>query len=161
MNHRRYASRSRAGLDLNPLDVNSAEDMRWLETLIWPGQGDRVERLRAAIEVARVEPPPVHRGDLLADLVALAASAPAGAQLVIFHTAVLGYVTSQASRDRFADSVHRTGAVWISNEAPGVFPSLAALAPPSTHPAHFLLAVNGRPVAWTEPHGQSLHWFGT
>ena len=32
--------------------------------------------------------------------------------------------------------------------------------PPPPGPDHFLLAVDGRPVAWTAPHGQSIHWFG-
>ena len=32
----------RAGIDLNPLDVTDPEDVRWLETLIWPEQEDRL-----------------------------------------------------------------------------------------------------------------------
>src|SRR5579862_1709076 len=55
----------RAGLDLNPLDVTSDDDVRWLSCLVWPGEGDRAERLAAAIAVARRDPPAVHRGDLL------------------------------------------------------------------------------------------------
>ena len=31
----------RAGLDLNPLDVTSDDDVRWLSCLVWPGEGDR------------------------------------------------------------------------------------------------------------------------
>ena len=58
----------RRGLDLNPLDVASTSDMEWLETLVWPEQQGRRERLRAAIEVARRGPPTVARGDLLKDL---------------------------------------------------------------------------------------------
>src|SRR5215472_9951168 len=37
-------------LDLNPLSVASSIDMDWLETLIWPEQHARRERLRTAIE---------------------------------------------------------------------------------------------------------------
>ena len=39
----------RAGIDLNPLDVRSADDVAWLEALIWPEQEFRRERLRRAI----------------------------------------------------------------------------------------------------------------
>ena len=39
---------------------------------------------------ARRDPPVVHRGDLLTDLPALAAQAPADATLVVYHTSVLG-----------------------------------------------------------------------
>jgi hypothetical protein len=73
----------RAGLDLNPLDVTSDDDARWLSCLVWPGEGDRAQRLRAAISAARRDPPVVHRGDLLTDLPALAAQAPADATLVV------------------------------------------------------------------------------
>jgi hypothetical protein len=38
----------RAGLDLNPLDVTSDDDTRWLSCLVWPGEGDRAQRLAAA-----------------------------------------------------------------------------------------------------------------
>jgi hypothetical protein len=150
----------RLGLDLNPLDVGSPADVDWLETLVWPGQEERARNLRAAIEIARADPPTVRRGDLRTELAAVAALAPREMQLVIYHTAVLGYVPSQADRDAFARAVSETRAVWISNEVPSAFPNLARTAPPPPGPDHFLLAVDGRPVAWTAPHGQSIHWFG-
>jgi hypothetical protein len=50
--------------------------------------------------------------------------------------------------------------VWISNEAPRVFPDIAARAGTPGPPGHFLLAVNGAPVAWTDPHGASIEWLG-
>jgi hypothetical protein len=149
----------RCGLDLNPLDLHSASDMAWLETLVWPGQERRADQLRAAIEVARLEPPKVHLGNLLSDLPAIARLAPANAQLVIFHSAVLAYLASQSDRDQFASIVRRIGAVWICNEAPSVYPEIARSAPQPPNPGQFLLAVDGRPVAWAGPHGQSLEWF--
>jgi hypothetical protein len=150
----------RCGLDLNPLDVNAPAEMAWLETLVWPGQEHRARGLRAAIEIARADPPEIRRGDLLTDLPAVAARAPRDMQLVVFHTAVLGYVGSRSDRDAFAAAVRRLGAVWISNEAAGAFPDLAKCAPPSARPGrNFLLMVDGKPVAWTAPHGQSIDWF--
>ena len=149
----------RCGLDLNPLDVNSPAEMAWLETLVWPGQEYRAPNLRAAIEIARADPPEVRRGDLLTDLPAIAAVAPNDMQVVVYHTAVLGYVPSQSDRDAFAKTVAQTNAVWISNEVPSVFPELARAAPPPPSPRHFLLVVDGKPIAWTSPHGQSIEWF--
>ncbi|MGH3160063.1 MAG: DUF2332 family protein, partial [Streptosporangiaceae bacterium] len=55
----------RAGLDLNPLDVRSDDDVRWLECLVWPGESDRAQRLADAVATARRDPPAVYRGDLL------------------------------------------------------------------------------------------------
>jgi len=145
----------RAGLDLNPLDVARHDDVRWLSCLVWPGESDREERLAAAIAAARRDPPPVHRGDLLTDLPALAARAPADATLVIFHSAVLAYVAPQ-DRERFAQAVRGLGAVWLSNESPGVVPGL-----PFTdfREGTFVLGQGGRtPLAFTDGHGAWLHW---
>ena len=145
----------RAGVDLNPLDVTSDDDMRWLECLIWPGEPGRRERLAAAVETARRAPPPVHRGDLLTDLPALASQAPPGATLVVFHSAVLAYV-SEPERARFAATVTGLGGVWLSNEAPGVLPGIAA---PSRDGHQFLLVRDGSTlVAATDAHGTWLDW---
>ena len=148
----------RAGLDLNPLDVASDEDTAWLSALIWPEQEDRRRNLRAALGVARRDPPRVVRGDLLRDLAALMAEAPAEATLVVFHTAVLAYVGTAEARLRFVDAVRQSRAVWISNEVPSVFHDVAIRAP-AVPRGRFLLAVDGVPKAWTGPHGQSLEWF--
>lgn len=151
----------RAGLDLNPLDAASDEDTAWLEALIWPEQDDRRRNLRAALAVARREPPRVVRGDLLRDLEPLMAEAPAEATLVVFHTAVLAYVSALEARLRFVDTVRRSRAVWISNEVPSLFADIAARAPAPAPRGRFLLAVDGEPKAWTAPHGQSLDWFAS
>jgi hypothetical protein len=149
----------RLGLDLNPIDLRSDDEVGWLETLVWPDQEDRAKRLRAAIALARADPPRVVKGDLLTDLEPLLAAAPKAATRVVFHSAVLAYVTSQEHRDRFAATVRRAGATWISNEAPNSFPSYAATAPPAPMRGRFLLMLNGTPLAWTGPHGQSIDWF--
>jgi hypothetical protein len=147
----------RAGLDLDPLDLDDPEEAAWLETLVWPGQEARAGRLRAATRLARRDPPAVAKGDLARDLPALAATAPSDATLVIFHSAVLVYV-GEDDRDRFTGIVRELDAVWISNESPAVFPRIAAKldAPPPRD--RFLLAVDGEPVALTGPHGQSIDW---
>jgi hypothetical protein len=79
----------RAGIDLNPLDVSNADDMAWLEALVWPEHEQRRRRLRSAIEIARGEPPTLVKGDPLDTLQETAASAPRDATLDVFHSAVL------------------------------------------------------------------------
>jgi hypothetical protein len=148
----------RAGLDLNPLDVRNDDDMAWLETLVWPDQPDRLAQLRAAIAVARTDPPRIVRGDLLTSLPALVAEAPKDATVVVFHTAVLAYVTDPATRTAFARTIRELGAVWISNEAPDVFPAIAAKLTSPGPAGAFLLAVNGEPTAWSESHGAWIDW---
>ena len=145
----------RAGLDLNPLDVTSDDDVRWLSCLVWPGEGDREQRLAAAVAAARRDPPVVHRGDLLTDLPALAAQAPADATLVVYHSAVLAYVTTE-DRRRFAATVRGLQAVWLSNEGPGVVPDLPA---PPHRGAAFVLGRDGStPLALADGHGAWLQW---
>lgn len=83
----------RAGIDLNPLDAGDEGDVRWLESLVWPGDEEaaRVERLRGA------------------------------ASVVVFHSAVLAYL-GRGERDRFAALVGELPVRWVSNEGWGVFP---------------------------------------
>jgi hypothetical protein len=149
----------RAGLDLNPLDVTDPAQTAWLEALVWPEQSQRLHRLRAAIKLAAAARPNVRKGSLLHDdLERLCAEAPKSATLVIFHTAVLAYIADRSLRERFSDRAMALCPFWISNEAPRVFPKIAGRTHPDSKPGRFLLAVNGAPVAWTEPHGAAIEW---
>ena len=148
----------RAGLDSDPIDVNNDDQIAWLEALIWPGEPDRLENLRAALAIARQDPPRIIRGDLRADLAQLAAEAPRGMTLVVFHTAVLAYVESREDRKAFARTVRELAPVWISNEAPGVFPEISAKVSRPAPPHHFLLSLDEEPIAWTDLHGASIEW---
>jgi len=144
----------RAGLDLSPLDVTSDDDVRWLSCLVWPGEGDRARRLQAAVAAARRDPPAVHRGDLATDLPALAAEAPAGLTLVVYHSSVL-YQVAPHDRERFAATVRSLGASWLSSEAPGIVPGTALAA---VDDQMCVLASGGMPVATADSHGTWLNW---
>jgi hypothetical protein len=148
----------RAGLDLAPNDVTDEESVSWLESLVWPGERDRIGPLRAAIAVARADPPRVVEGDLRRDLPALAAEAPANATLVVFHTAVLGYVHEVADRRAFAETVRDLGARWIANEPPGVVELTQPPRPGPTPGGELLLSLDDEPLAWADPHGAWLKW---
>lgn len=153
----------RGGLDLNPLDVRDKDQMTWLETLVWPEHDDRRELLRHAIEIARADPPHLERGDILADLPLLVADASRHGEVVVFHSVVVGYLPPD-DRERFDVMMRRLvadGACrWVSNEAPNVLPRVVTDAPPPRDDTSLALAVDGRAVAWTHPHGRSMHWFG-
>ncbi|WP_446219163.1 DUF2332 domain-containing protein [Micromonospora sp. IBHARD004] len=147
----------RAGLDLNPLDVTDPADVAWLDALIWPEHTHRRARLRAAAAVAAADPPVLMRGDLVDDLPALVARAPAGATLVVFHTSVL-YQVPAPRRRAFAEVVRGLPGHWIANESPDVLPHDALPQPPGE--AFFnVLALDGTPLAWTRGHGQAIDWF--
>jgi hypothetical protein len=148
----------RAGLDLNPLRVDDPADVAWLDALIWPEQAHRRARLRAAAAVAGAEPPLLVRGDLVDDLPALAARAPAGATLVVFHTSVLYHVPAPR-REAFVEVVRGLPGHWVANEAPDVL-VYDGLPEPPVDALHNVLALDGTPLAWTRSHGQALTWFG-
>lgn len=93
--------------------------------------------------MVRAEPPRIVAGDLNAEVTSLAAEAPKGATLVIFHSAVL--------------TVGSLDAHWIANEGPGVLP-VAAPSSPRPGTAMFLVTVDSEPVAYAAGHGQTLHW---
>jgi hypothetical protein len=152
---------ARTGIDLNPLDPSDEDTRAWLRVLVWPGPAadDRLARLDAAAVIAAREPARMLRGHLLDRLPEAVESAPAEATVVVFHTAVLPYVPS-AERVAFTDLVRALPVRWIAQEGPGALPDVDA-AVPDLDEAHgrFLLSLDGRPVAWTAPHGGRIDWF--
>ena len=151
----------RGGVDLNPLDVRDDDAMRWLETLVWPEHDDRRARLAAAVGLAREDPPTLVRGDLNEALPALVEQVPPEATLVVFHSAVLAYLSAE-DRDLFALGMAVTPGHWVSNEGPRVLPTVAAtlpgdaVPPSAVGPAPFVLGLDGRAVAFTEGHGRAI-----
>ena len=151
----------RRGIDLDPIDVADADAVDWLAHLIWPGPDHdaRVARLRAAAKVAASDPPEIVRGDLLDRVTDVAATAPAEATLVVFHSAVLLYLDAEQRR-RFADIMAGLGAevgrkvVWLSNETTGTLPEIDAQVPAGTRTDHrFVQTWDTRPIALAGQHG--------
>ncbi|MFE4229768.1 DUF2332 domain-containing protein [Arthrobacter sp. NPDC056886] len=156
----------RAGIDLNPLDVRNPDDVAWLEALVWPEQEFRLDRLRQAIAIAQERPPLLVAGDLNERLVELVGRAPADAALVVFHSAVMGYLDA-GGRARFrrtmAELAAERGCHWLSNEGHTVIAQAdGSTVVPEMDDARlrgrFLLLQDGLPAAITGPHGQSLEW---
>jgi prepilin-type processing-associated H-X9-DG protein len=148
----------RAGIDLEPIDLDDADAVKWLEMLVWPEEEDRLRRLRAAIEIAREERPRIIRGNLLERLRDVAAEAPRDATLVVFHTAVLAYLPT-ADRRRFRDQVLAIRAEWVSNEGDDVVPGLSPPSIEPVDPSHFVISTGGRsPIAFCDGHGRWLQW---
>ena len=158
----------RRGLDVSPIDVHDDDAIRWLMACVWPEHHERRRRLEGAIDLARANPPTVSAGDLVDDLPAMLAEVPDDAQLVVFHSAVLSYVSrdrQQAFAEVLADTSKRRDVVWLANEASGVIPEMTALAP-SLSSLRFLLGrtrfTNGQRhddlLALAHPHGAELAW---
>jgi hypothetical protein len=148
----------RRGVDLNPLDVTDPDTAAWLEALVWAGDTDREERLRAALRIAAVDPPPVLAGDILDTIVPLAEDTPADANLVIMHSAVMPYLRPE-DRARLVELVSSMPGVWVSFEGRGALPEIDARLPAGASDEDaFVLARDGEPVALASPHGRWLRW---
>ena len=153
----------RAGIDLAPLDVRSEADSRWLETLIWPEQHDRLQRIRAAADIVRADPPLLVAGDAADALAGLAAQAPPGATLVVVSSGVLVYV-ARPRREFFLEELAKLDARWVGLEAAGLFPSVvqsiesATGGVPDDLGSRFALSLDGEALALVQPHGRRVDW---
>lgn len=139
----------RRGIDLQPRSVLDPEDVRWLEALVPPDRPDRLARLRAAVEVARPDPPVVEPGDALADLDRVAALAPRDATLVVAALGTLVYLPRDA-RAAIREAVASRSARFATFEAAGIADR------GEDPPAPFVLALDGVPLAAGAPHGDRL-----
>lgn len=146
----------RAGIDLHPLDVRDDNDVRWLETLVWPEQAERLERIRAAIQIVKTDPPTLTAGNAIDKLPTVAASVPRHASLVVVTSAMLVYLP-YLERMRLVDAIQNLDAHWISLDGIGVLPEVDARHP---HPqrGQFTLSLDGEPLAEVGPHGQYVNW---
>lgn len=104
-----------------------------------------------------IESDPVE-GDLVDALPALLAEAPADATKVVFHTSVL-YQVPEARCREFVALVQQLPVHWISIEDTGTIDLPGVPAPPPDGLHHNVLALDGKPLAWTQSHGRTLHWF--
>jgi hypothetical protein len=150
----------RRGLDLAPVSLDDTEHLGWLEMLIPPDNTEGLERFRAALAVARADPPTIIRGDLRSDVPALVAAAPPDATVVVFHSGVLAYL-SAPDRSAFAEQMHALPVTWINNEPPWAFDhgdvAAASLLATGRRPG-FVLAVGDTPIATTDLLGATLRW---
>ncbi len=152
----------RSGIDLNPLDVADEDAMAWLATLVWPGESVRLAQLRAAIEIARADPPQIAAGDLVDLLPEQIERASAYGHVVVFHSAVIAYLDparQQEFRALMTELVSTGACRWVSNEDKRVLPEVVATGPgvPRDYPT-FVLGLDGVALAWTHGHGSSMTW---
>ena len=155
----------RAGIDLNPLDVRNPDDVAWLEALVWPEQEFRRERLHQAVAIAQLEPPLLLAGHLNEQLENLVDQAPPDAALVVFHSAVMGYLSSRerAQFQAMMAKLTARGGHWLSNEGNTVIEqedgsSVVPNIDEARLKGRFLISHNSEPVAIAGPHGQNLEW---
>lgn len=147
-----------AGLELDPVDIEDPDAVRWLRALIWPEHIERHARLEAAIAIGRHDPPRVVAGDATTDLAALLAEAPAAPQLCVFATHALYQIPRKGQEQIFEAMRVASGQrsiAFVTMEGTGVDYSELFLhwyedgERSVTH------------LANCNPHGRWIEWFGS
>jgi hypothetical protein len=136
---------ARHGFDVQPLDVERADDLNWLRACIWPGENARLDRLTAAVAAFREAatgptPPRLEIADLPdvpGRLERLAQAAVPDAVLLAYQTVVRDYLTAE-SRARYLEGMTR----WVAAESPA-------------GPRRIWIELEAAPEAWKDPAGQS------
>lgn len=114
---------SRAGCDLDPPHIESDTDVRLLEAFVWADQPDRLEQLRAAVRLARADPPRVDRARARDWLPGELAAPAQGVCRVVFHSSMWIYLAGDEQaelRERMAEHGARatpeSPLAWLSHE---------------------------------------------
>ena len=115
----------RTGVDLVVIRLDDADALRWSEALIWPDQVERLDRFRAAVEVARSRPPRMIEGDGRAIVPEVAERTPPTMVPCIFHSHAI-YQWKSLVREEFARSIKALGRTrdlvcvsleWLGNDS--------------------------------------------
>ena len=114
---------ARRGCDLDPRHIASDADVRQLEAFVWADQPERLEQLRAAIAVARDDPPQVDAESALPWLERELARPAEGVCRVVYHSSMWLYLEAEeqaAIRTLFAEhgaaATARAPLAWFRHE---------------------------------------------
>jgi len=137
---------SRAGCDPRPVDPRTEEGHLTLTSYVWPDQLDRLERLRAALAVARQVDARVERAGAAEWIEARLAEPAPGTATVVFHSIVMQYLPDD-ERERFESAVASHDLAWLRME-------------PADEAAdvRLMLAGEDRLLARAGYHGDFLEW---
>ncbi len=159
---------SRAACDQNPLDPCSADDRLRLRAYVWPDQTARMERLDAAIDLARATGVTVQKADAAAWVrERLAGELPEGTT-VVYHSVFLQYPPVEV-RETIAATLEEAGVrtrngrclAWVRFEPESVLSGARA----STRDVlNVVTWTDGQrdevTLAEVDPHGRTMSWAG-
>ena len=167
---------SRSGIDVSPIFVGDAAEVRWLRACLWPHDAERRQRFDAAVAIARTQRWPLSTTtDAAASMAAWLRDVPDDVTPVVFNSWVLQYFDAALLRphvDSLLGQVVAHGVTWISAEDPtrsrtwwpGKPESAADQRPNAT--AWTVARPDGRGgVAWqlaatSHAHGRWMQWKG-
>jgi hypothetical protein len=159
---------ARIGVDQAPLDLADHDVARWLLACLWPDQTDRIERLRAAIEVGRSRDADIRTGDATGLVGQAVTDAAQSGHPVIMNSWVLNYFTPEARRGYLAELDRigsQTDMSWVYAESPALCSGLPFPEDESVQQMTVVMLARWRDgmrtvrhIGNTHPHGYWLHW---
>jgi hypothetical protein len=161
---------ARTGIDRSTVDLSDPADVRWLLACVWPDTG-RLDRTRAAVELAQRDPPTVREGDANELLSGVLDELPSDAVRVVCTTWSFSYFSLEqrgAFEDLLSEASQRGPVAWLCGDGTGVSASLAERAGTSVESSDQLLGVDlfdrgdreSVLLARVHPHGSWLEWCG-
>jgi hypothetical protein len=122
----------RVGIDVDPVDVHDADQVRWQLACVWPDTG-RLTRTRTAFAEARRAHLRLLQGDAVEAIGEVVRGLPSDAVATVLSTWAFGYLPEER-RQLFVDELRALGrqrsVAWVSGEGPGVVPYFASVEPP-------------------------------
>ncbi len=150
---------SRRGCDRNVLDVTDAGHADRIISYVWPDQTDRMQRVAAALELARVDPPHIDQADA-GDWIETVISddAAPGIARVVLHSIAFQYFP-ETVQHRITSRMEAAGAKATS-EAPLAWLSFEQF---GTEGPRLVLRLwpgnTSRVLASADAHCRSIHWY--
>jgi hypothetical protein len=149
----------RAGCDVAPLRLDSAEDRLTLRSYLWPDEPDRLRRIDAALEVADRHPLAVAACAAERWLPCVLAAARPGELTVVWQSVMRQYVPDEAwaaieraMREAGGAATSETPLAWLSME-PGDDPLAGFVVTATTWPGGTV-----RRLAHAGDHGPPVRW---
>jgi hypothetical protein len=146
----------RNGCDLSPVDPGTDEGRLTLLSYVWPDQLERIERLRAALQIAPDVPAHVERAEAVPWLEGHLAEPHPGTTTVVFHSVVAGYLQEE-DRLRFVQTIDDAGR-RASDEAPVAWLSLERVEDRFELRLQLWPGGDERILAFSDPHGPPVTW---
>jgi hypothetical protein len=148
----------RSGCDQNPLEPGCRDTELVLSAYIWAGQVERLGRLRAALDIARRVPAPLHLADAADWLEAALRGASSRTATVVFHSIVMPYLGDRG-RERVREIMQQAGS-RATSDAPLAWLRMEPGADQAE--VHLTLWPSGeeRLIATAGFHGPPVQWLG-
>lgn len=100
---------TRIGVDLNPIDLQNKEELKWLQALIWPEHQERKNLLNQSASIIKNLDIQLIRGDAVEQIEEICDQIPLNQLIVIFHTHVANQIPIHL-KDELIENLKRMSA---------------------------------------------------